>query len=84
MTQSLPHPKNENQQSVNDFWHYFMKHPVGCTVTVSHNRTISRHSMEQWWLQHFYYVLKMYVNRASTTLGLESWKMHGLCSDITP
>jgi len=38
----------ERQRSVNDFWHYVMKHPVGCAVTVSHNRTIGRLSIEQW------------------------------------
>jgi hypothetical protein len=61
-----------------------MKHPVGCAVTVSHNQTIGPLSMEQWWWQHFYYVLKMSVNRASTTFGLASWKMNGLCGDVTP
>jgi hypothetical protein len=61
-----------------------MKHPVGCAVTVSHNQTIGRLSMEQWWWQHINYVLKRIVNRASTTFGLEAWKMHGLCSDVTP
>jgi hypothetical protein len=61
-----------------------MKHPVGCAVTERHNQTIGRLSMEQWWWQHFYNVLKMSVNRASTTFGLASWKMHGLCGDVTP
>jgi hypothetical protein len=55
-----------------------MTHPVGCAVTVSHNQTIGRLSMEKWWWQHFYYVLKMSINRESTTFGLASGKMHGL------
>jgi len=80
----LPHPKNQRQRSVNDFLHCVMKHPVGCAVTVWHNRNIGRLSMEQWWWQHFYYVLKMSFNRASTTFGLASWKMHEQCGDITP
>jgi hypothetical protein len=84
MTYSLPHPKNECQWSVNDFWHCVMKYPVGCAVTVSHNRTIGRLSIEQWWWQHSYYVLTMSVNRASITFGLAFWKMHGLCGDGTP
>jgi hypothetical protein len=84
MTCSLPHPKNERSWSVNDFWHCVMKYPAGCAVTVSHNRTIGRLSIEQWWWQHFYYVLTMSVNRASMTFGLAFWKMHGLCGDGTP
>jgi len=84
MTRSLPYPKNERQQSVNDFWHFVKKHPVGCAVTVRHNRNIGRLSIEQWWWQHFFYVLKMSINRASTTFGLASWKMHELCGDIDP
>ena len=84
MTSSLPHPKNERQQSVNNLSHCIMKHPVGCAVTLSHNQSISLLSMEQSWCQHFYCVLKMSVNRASMTFGLASWKMHGLCDDVTP
>ena len=84
MRRSLPHPKNECQRSVKDFWHCVMKHPVGCAVTVRHHRTIGRLSMEQWWWQHFYYVLTMSVNRASMTFGLVSWKILGLCGDIEP
>jgi len=61
-----------------------MKHPVGCAVTALHNQTIGRISIEQWWQKLFYYVLKMSVNRASTTFGLASWKRHGVCGDVTP
>jgi len=60
-----------------------MKHPVGCALRVHHNRNIACLSIEQWWWQHFCYVLKMSVNRASTTFGLASWKMHELCGDVT-
>jgi hypothetical protein len=63
ITHKLPHPKNESQLCVNDFWHCIMKHPEGCAVTVSHNQTVGRLSMEQWLWQHFHYVLKMSVNR---------------------
>jgi len=84
MTRSLPHPTNECQWSFNNVWHCVMKHPVSCAVTVSHNQTIGCLSMEQWWWQHFYYVLKMSINRVSTTFGLASWKMHGLGGDVTP
>jgi len=83
MTRSLPHSKYERQWSIKDFWNCVLKHPVGCAVTVSHNQTIGRLSMEQWWWQHFYYVLKMSFNRASTTFGLASWKMHRLGGDVT-
>jgi len=84
MTHSLPHPKNDRQSSINDYWHCVMKHPVGCAVTVRHTQTISRLSMEKWLWQHFYYVLKMSVNRESTTFGFAFWNMHGLCGDVTP
>ena len=84
MTRSLPHSKNVRQRSVNVFWHCVMKHTVRCAGTVSHNWTIGCLSMEQWWWQHFYYVLTMSVNRVSTTFGLDSWNMHGLCGDVTP
>jgi hypothetical protein len=84
MTPSLPHPKNERWQYVNDLWHWVKNQPLGGVVTVSHSRTIGRLSMEQWWWQGFYYVVKMSVNRVSTTLGPASWKMLGLCGDITP
>jgi len=61
-----------------------MKYPIGCAFTVGHNQTIGRLSIEQWWWQHFYYVLKMSVNRASTIFGLASSKLHGLCGNVTP
>jgi hypothetical protein len=32
----------------------------------------------------FCYVLNMIVNRASTTFGLASWKIHRVCSNVTP
>jgi len=83
MTRSLPHHHNERQRRVNEVWHCVMKYPVGCAVTVRYNQTIGRLSIEQWWWQHFYYVLKMSVNRASMICGLASWKLHGLCGDIT-
>ena len=84
MPRLWPHPKNNRQRSVKDLWHCVMKHPVGCADTVSHNQTIGRLSMEQWWWQHCYYVLKICVNRASTTFDLAGWKMHGLGGNITP
>jgi hypothetical protein len=34
--------------------------------------------------QHRYYVLKMSVNGASTTFGLVSWKILGLCGCMKP
>jgi hypothetical protein len=60
-----------------------MKHPLGCAVAVSHHQTIGHLSMEQslrW--QHFYYVLKMSVNRVSITFGLASWKIHVLWATL--
>jgi len=61
-----------------------MNHPVGCAVTVRYNQTIGLLAVEHWWQQLFYYVLKMSVNRASTTFGVASWKMHGVGGDVTP
>ena len=84
MTRMLAHPKNKRQRSVNHFWYCVMKHPVCWAVIVSHNQTIGRLSMEQWWWQHSYHVLKMSINRVSMTNGLASWKMHGLGGDIAP
>jgi hypothetical protein len=66
MTCSLSHPKNEHQPSLNDFGHCIIKHPAGCAVTACHNQTIGRLSIEQQWWQHFYYVVQMSFNRAST------------------
>jgi hypothetical protein len=60
-----------------------MKYPVGCAVTLRDNQTIGGLSIEQWWWQHFYYVLKMSDNKASTTVGHATRKLHVLCGDIT-
>jgi hypothetical protein len=84
MTQSLPHPKNERHRRVNEFWHCVRIYPVGCVVTERLNQTVGRLSIEQWWWQHFYYVLKISVNRAVMIFGLASSKLHGLCGDVTP
>jgi hypothetical protein len=84
MTCSLPHHKNERQQSVDDYRHFIMKYSVGCAVTESHNQTVGHLSIEQRWWQYFYYVLKMSVNRVSMTFGLASWKIHELCGNVTP
>jgi hypothetical protein len=84
MTRSLPHAKNVRQRSFNNFWDCALKCPVGWVLTVHHKQIIGRLSIEQWWWQHFYNVLKMSVNRASTIFGLASWKLHGLCGEVTP
>jgi len=57
---------------------------MGCAATLSHNRTIGRRSRRKSLRQHSYYVWKMIVNRASTTSGLATWQMQGLCGDIDP
>jgi hypothetical protein len=59
-----------------------MKHLVGCAVTAHHTPTIGGLSIEQWWQKRFYYVLKMSVNRASTTFGLASWKWHAVAATL--
>ena len=82
MTRLLPQRKNKPQRIVNEFWHCVMKYPVGCAVTVRHNQTIGHLSIEQWWWQHFYYVLTMSINWASTIFGLTYRKLHGLCDDV--
>jgi len=84
MTWSLPHPENKRNRSVNEFLHCVMEYPVGCAITVRHHQTIGRLSIEQWWWQHFNYVLKMSVNRASTIFDLASWELHGLWGDVMP
>jgi hypothetical protein len=57
---------------------------MGCPAALPDNRVIGRLSSQQSWWQHFYYVLKMSINRASTIFGLAHWKLHGLCGDFMP
>jgi hypothetical protein len=72
MTRSLPHLQNERQLCFYNFWNCVVIHPVGSAFTVSHNGTIGRLSMEQWWWQHFYNVLKMSVNSESMIFCIAS------------
>jgi len=51
-----------------------MKPRGACEVTVLHNRTIGRLSMEQWWWQHSYYVLKMTSTERQRLLALHLGK----------
>jgi len=69
---------------VNNFWHCIMENPDGFAATFIHNRTIACLSIQKWLQQHRYYVQKMSVDGVSTTSGLASWKMQGLCGDIKP
>jgi len=64
------------------FRHCIMENPDGFTATFIHNRIIARLSIQKWLRQHHYYVLEMSIKRASTTSGLASWKMQGLCGNI--
>jgi len=57
---------------------------MSCVAMLPHNRAIGRLSGQNLLQQHRYYVLKMSVNGASTTFGLVSWKILGLCCDIEP
>jgi hypothetical protein len=57
---------------------------TGCAVTLPHNRAIGRLSRQKLLQQHRHYVLKMSVNRASTTFALVSWKILGLCGGNEP
>ena len=82
MTRSLPHPKNELQWSVNDFWPCILQNPKGCAATLTHKWTIGHLSRQKWLHQQCYYVLKSSVNRVSTTYGLASRKIQELCGDI--
>jgi len=84
MTRLLPHPKNDRQQSVNDFWHCILKNPKGCVATLTHDWTIGRVSRQKFLLRHHTYALKMSVNGASTILGLPSSLIKGPCCDIDP
>jgi len=61
-----------------------MANPEGFAATLTNNQTITRLSNEKYLLQHHSYVRKIRGNGASTTFGLESWKMQGLCGDIKP
>jgi len=61
-----------------------MENPDGFAATFIHNRTIDSRSIQKWWQQHRYYVLKMSVNGMSMTFGPASWKMQALCGDIKP
>jgi hypothetical protein len=49
MTRLFAHPKNERQRRSNNFWHCVLKHPIGCAVTVSQDRTIGWLPLKQWW-----------------------------------
>jgi len=57
---------------------------MGCAATLRHNRAIGRLSRQNLLQQHRYYVQKMSVNAASTTLGLVSLKILVLCGDNRP
>ena len=61
-----------------------LRNCMGCEATLRQNRAIGRHSRQNLLQQHRYYVVKMSVNGASTTLGLVSWKILVLCSNIRP
>src|SRR5258705_401379 len=55
---------------------------MSCVVTLHYNHVISHLTTQNLLQQHGYYDLKMSVNRASTTFGLVSWGILGLCGDI--
>jgi hypothetical protein len=57
---------------------------IGCAVTLPHNRATHCLSRQKLFQQHRYYVLKMSVNGSSTTFGLISWKILGLCGGMKP
>jgi hypothetical protein len=57
---------------------------MGFAATLPHNRAIGRLSRQKLLQQHCYYVLKMSVNGASTTFGLVSWIILGLCGGVNP
>jgi len=84
MTRMLPHPQNERQQSVNNFRHCIMDLQEGGAATLTHNGTIGRRSMQKWFRQQCYVVLKMSINSVSLTFVPASWKIQRLCSDINP
>jgi len=77
-------PKNERQQSVNDFWPCILENAWAVRRVLPHNRAIGCLSRQNLLQQHCYYILKMSVNGATTTLGLVSGKILGLCGDIKP
>jgi len=56
----------------------------GSAATLSHNRSISGLSRHTWFRRHCHRALKMSINRASTIVGLASWKIKGLCDYIDP
>jgi hypothetical protein len=53
-------------------------------VMLPQNHAIGRLPIQNLFQQHRYYVLKMSVNGATTTFGLLSWNVLGLCGDIEP
>jgi hypothetical protein len=57
---------------------------MGCAATLPHNRAICRLSRQNLLQQHRYNVLKMSINGASTTFGIVSRKIIGLCLNIKP
>jgi hypothetical protein len=61
-------------------------HPksYGCAAATSHNYIIGCLSKQKRVRLHRNNVLKMSVYGATTTFGLVSWKMLGLCSGMMP
>jgi len=56
----------------------------GYVATLTYNQTICRLARQKCFWQHRCFVLKMSITRVSTILGLASWKIQGLWSDINP
>jgi len=61
-----------------------MENPEGCVMILRHNRTIGRLSKQNLLRQHYFHVLKMSVNGASTTFGHAFWKINWLSGDMKP
>jgi len=80
IAQFLKWAGTERQQ----FWPCFLENREGCTATLTHNWTISGLCGHKLSWQHPYYVLKMRVNRASTTFVLTTQIIPGRCSNIIP
>jgi len=63
-------------------WALYLGKSWGCAATLSHNKIIGRLSRQRQLRRYCYYVLKMSINGASTTLDLGSRKILGMCGDI--
>jgi hypothetical protein len=78
---SLLPPKNERQQSVNDFWHCIIDNPEWFAATLTYNRIIAHSSSQSMVLTTSGRCPKHERQRSVNNFGLALWKMQALRGD---